>query len=334
MKQTEYKKTEIGNHTVTNRAWERLHKRLELEGLIPEPQCGRTSLSGNGHTSLSGNRYTSPIGNEFISTLSGHGYCAPGFISGQKRNRSVPWGRLAQIGGVAAVLIACTYFLSVRFSNEFSDVKVPLLAKENTGEFTLVTTLEEGSVVYLSQMATLYYPEHFLQQKREVKLNGTALFEVEGNRERPFVIETDKVLIEVLGTAFNVKNDLGKPFELSVCRGSVKVSLKEGKGSVNVAAGKTVTLTNGYLRISDTEDTGQFDLYSTKMRFKDESLKNVLRVMNMHIPAMQIQTSPLLGERKLTVAFLNDSAESMAELISLALNLKIKRVGDKIILSE
>lgn len=334
MKHIEDKKTEPGNNTVTNRAWERLHKRLELEGLIPEPQCGNTSPSGNGSTSLSGNGHTSTTGHEHISAFSGHGDRASGFVCGQKRNRIVPWGRLAWIGGAVAVLIACTYFLSVRFSNDFSAVKAPLLAKENTGEFTLVTTLEEGSVVYLSQKATLYYPEHFLRQKREVKLNGTALFEVEGNRERPFVIETDKVLIEVLGTAFNVKNDLGKPFELSVCRGAVKVSLKEGKGSVHVAAGKTVTLTNGYLRISDTEDAGQFNLYSTKMRFKDEPLKNVLRVINMHIPAMQIQTSPLLGERKLTVAFFNDSAESMAELISLALNLKNRRDGDTIILSE
>jgi transmembrane sensor len=304
MRQTVDKKTVIGNNTVTNRAWERLYTRLEREGLIPE------------------------------STPSGSEHRAAGAVCGEKRNRSLLPGRLAWIGGAAAILIACAYFLSVRFSNEGSVVKAPLLAKENTGEFTLVTTLEEGSVVYLSQKATLYYPEHFLQQKREVKLNGTALFEVEGNRERPFIIETEEVLIEVLGTAFNVKNDLGKPFELSVNRGLVKVSLKDGKGSIHVAAGKTVTLTDGHLRISDTEDFSQFDLYTKKMRFKDEPLSNVLRVVNMHIPAMQIQTSPLLGERKLTVAFFNDSAESMAELISLALNLKTKREGDKIILSE
>ena len=34
----------------------------------------------------------------------------------------------------------------------------------------LVTTLEDGSVVYLAQESTLQYPEHFATDKREVNL--------------------------------------------------------------------------------------------------------------------------------------------------------------------
>lgn len=47
----------------------------------------------------------------------------------------------------------------------------------------------------------------FFTGKREVKLQGNALFDVVGSRSRPFLIETDLVRIEVLGTAFNVKSD-------------------------------------------------------------------------------------------------------------------------------
>lgn len=309
MKQIVNDNATIKNKAATDRAWERLYTRLDLQGLIPGQPDGHASCSDT---------------DDLVT----------GVIPMRWRERRISFRRLAWMGAVALVLIVCSYFLSVLFSTEVPVEKTPLLAKENTGEFTLVTTLEEGSVVYLSRKATLYYPEHFLQQKREVKLDGTALFEVEGNRERPFVIETREVFIEVVGTAFNVKNDNGKPFELSVCRGSVKVSLKDGEGSVDVTAGKTVTLVNGGLHLYDTKDVGQFELYAKKMRFKDEPLSNVLRVINMHIPDMQIQTSPLLGERKITVAFFNDSAESMVELISLAMNLKSRMEGNRIFLSE
>lgn len=70
------------------------------------------------------------------------------------------------------------------------------------------------------------------------------------------------------------------------------------------------------------------------MRFKDESLMNILRVINMHSSGLQLKTSPSLGERRLTVAFSGEAPESMAELICLAMNLKYTREGDIGVLSE
>lgn len=90
---------------------------------------------------------------------------------------------------------------------------------------TLVTTLEDGSIVYLGGRLCYNIPSIFTG-KREVKLQGNALFDVVGSRSRPFLIETDLVRIEVLGTAFNVKSDELRPFELSVQRGRVKVTFK------------------------------------------------------------------------------------------------------------
>lgn len=101
-----------------------------------------------------------------------------------------------------------------------------LIMQENTEQSTLVTTLEDGSIVYMGGETSLQYPEHFSMDKREVSLQGNALFDVAGNRERPFLIETEEVRIEVLGTMFHVKSDVGSTFELSVQRGKVKVALK------------------------------------------------------------------------------------------------------------
>mgnify|MGYP002231370705 CR=1 FL=1 len=123
----------------------------------------------------------------------------------------------------------------------------------------LVTTLEDGSVVYLAQESTLQYPEHFATDKREVNLQGEAFFDVAKNHEQTFLIETGKVRIEVLGTAFNVRSHEDDSFQLSVQRGRVKVSLKQGGQSVLVNAGETVTLQARQLQLSETGDSDESD---------------------------------------------------------------------------
>jgi transmembrane sensor len=189
-------------------------------------------------------------------------------------------------------------------------------------------------VVYLAQESTLQYPEHFATDKREVNLQGEAFFDVAKNREQTFLIETGKVRIEVLGTAFNVRSHEDDSFRLSVQRGRVKVSLKQGGQSVLVNAGETVTLQARQLQLSETGDSDEFRQYTKNIRFKDECLEDILRVVN-EAPTLQIQAaSSVLNKRKLTIEFENNSPETVAELICWALSLKCSREGDKLILFE
>jgi len=168
-----------------------------------------------------------------------------------------------------------------------------------------------------------------------VNLQGEAFFDVAKKHEQTFLIETEKVQIEVLGTAFNVRSHGDDSFRLSVQRGRVKVSLKQGGQSVLVNAGETVTLQARQLQLSETGDSDEFRQYTKNIRFKDECLEDILRVVNAEASALQIQTaSPVLSKRKLTIEFENNSPETVAELICWALSLKCSREGDKLILSE
>jgi ferric-dicitrate binding protein FerR (iron transport regulator) len=81
-----------------------------------------------------------------------------------------------------------------------------LLSLQNKkGAITLVTTLEDGSIVYLSDDAKLDYPPRFEENIREVYLQGNALFDVNGNKERPFLVNTQNIQVEVLGTSFYIE---------------------------------------------------------------------------------------------------------------------------------
>lgn len=209
------------------------------------------------------------------------------------------------------------------------------VTQENREAATLVKTLEDGSIVYLTQKSTLQYPEHFAGDRRQVNLQGEAFFDVTRKPEQTFLIETDKVRVEVLGTAFDVRSSGEIPFSLSVLRGKVKVLLKQDGQTVFVKAGETVTLQRRGLRLSATKHPEHFERYTKNIRFKDEYLENVLKVINKQSSDYQLEiASQTLGKRRLTVDFSNNSPQSVAELISWTFNLKCIKQGNKLILSE
>lgn len=71
------------------------------------------------------------------------------------------------------------------------------------GEFNLV--LSDGTQIWLNSESTVRYPTNFLPGQRKIQLRGEAYLEVAPDRTSPFVIETGKARIEVLGTSFNLR---------------------------------------------------------------------------------------------------------------------------------
>lgn len=65
-------------------------------------------------------------------------------------------------------------------------------------------TLADNSSIWLNSGSKLIYPARFAANKREVYLEGEAIFEVSHNREQPFHVITRDVEVKVLGTVFDV----------------------------------------------------------------------------------------------------------------------------------
>ena len=66
-----------------------------------------------------------------------------------------------------------------------------------------ISTLAETRTVRL-HYSSLSYPEKFQSDKREVELNGEAYFEVSKDPKHPFIVQTETIDVQVLGTHFNV----------------------------------------------------------------------------------------------------------------------------------
>lgn len=250
--------------------------------------------------------------------------CAPSF---SHRLRAIS---LAAVIAVLCISLAALYYVTLPRENTLL-----LITTQNEEDATtLITTLEDGSIVYLEQHATLHYPAHFEPYRRQVALEGNAQFDISGNKERPFCIETKEVRIEVMGTSFQVRNERNVPFELAVTKGEVKVTSKDHKESCLVKAGEKVQLLPDGLLVSFTDnDELIHEAYSRHIRFKDEKLGDILHVLNKQIAGTPLSVDPSLADKIFTVAFASDaSPDYIAEVICISLNLRCVKENGKITL--
>ncbi|HBZ25775.1 MAG TPA: hypothetical protein DEO54_05975 [Rikenellaceae bacterium] len=235
-----------------------------------------------------------------------------------------------RVAAALVILIGATLYLSV-----FNKGSQTLLSLHNSEESsTVATTLEDGSTVFLAKNTTLSYPRHFDKSRREVRLEGNAYFEISKNPEKPFIVETELITIEVLGTSFNVTvSDTPMP-SIAVNTGKVSVTLKSNGQRVTLLAGESGVVSSGSLKSIPTEDLEQFRLYMNRIHFKDEKLSDVVRIINKNSPELYIELAPEIEERLITATFTGNSPDTMAQLICVALNLNYTVQTGKILIHE
>lgn len=237
------------------------------------------------------------------------------------------WAKYA--ASIIVLLTVASLSVYTVFRNDTSLISLNTGIEPNT----LIQTLNDGSVIYLANNTQFSYPQEFGSKERKVNLNGEAYFDIAPNPKKPFRIETDKVIVEVLGTAFNVKSDNNEPFELVVDHGKVRVTLKSDPSqTIIVLPGERISASNSHLVKSKNTDANYFAWKTKQMQFKDESLSNIINVINKNYKSNIKLYDNQLAERKLTVTFYNNSISKVTELICLSLNLKKEVQSDSTII--
>ena len=140
-------------------------------------------------------------------------------------------------------------------------------------------TLPDGTNVWLNARTTIQYPLAFNQKKRQVKLDGQAYFDVTKNPEKPFVVQTEKFDVEVLGTKFDVEAYADKEdFETTLMEGRVKlVSTTDLAQTVTLKPDNKACLVNGQLRIVSVDDYNVYRWKEGLICFKNESFDAIMK---------------------------------------------------------
>jgi hypothetical protein len=86
--------------------------------------------------------------------------------------------------------------------------------------------LSDSTKVWLNAETKIRYPKYFLKNSktRTVFLEGEAYFDVSHNKNKPFIVKTNGINVEVLGTKFNVSSyPTQKNILTTLVEGSVKI---------------------------------------------------------------------------------------------------------------
>lgn len=240
-------------------------------------------------------------------------------IQTTKRSGKHLFPAFLKYASVAAVLVfICMAGLYIFNQSEPDN---SLVAETGKGEKRVVE-LSDGSKVWMNEETIFEYSDFSKGNNREVKLTGEAYFEVARNMEKPFVLKTKAMDIEVLGTQFNVKAyDKDVLTVATLVEGSIKV-----RNDDFFTENKEFILTPGQqlrfnketkeLLLNDV-DCGLYIAWKEgKISFEQESFKEILFFMEQNFQITICIEDQTLTERKITGRFeLDETPEKMLEIL-------------------
>ncbi len=187
-------------------------------------------------------------------------------------------------------------------------------------------TLSDGTKVWLNAGSQLLYPSIFTREIREVLLIGEAFFEVTHNEENPFVVRTECIDVEVLGTSFDVSAYADdKSFETILVSGKVSLNVKKdgflaGKENIYLEPNQRIHINKaeGVSSVSEVDVSVYTSWKDGMLKFDSEDLNRVLRKLERYYDKKILIKDPLLGGHKISGKLdLKNSLEEVLNVIQL-----------------
>ena len=281
---------------------------------------------------------------------------APDLLKPGFRERFSNWRGLShgpqvnwRFGGVLAAMCLALIVLAISFSipSEISapdDAPLQTLQFANTSGQAEAHKLPDGSTVTLG-------PESFIElrysdrSRHIVLLGGAALFEVEGNPDRPFTVKTGDLTAIALGTRFDVRQS-GDVSRVSVSEGRVEVSFPLLVGGEKSSLRTRETLDAGQ-QVAATDIDGLREIQpiridqvgawvNSSLVYHGATLSELLADASRHYEGEIIVMEGIeeIADTTITASFDGSDVERMLELIALSFPIELdKSQPDTIILA-
>lgn len=195
--------------------------------------------------------------------------------------------------------------------------------------------LPDGTTVILNHGSKLVYPEKFTKETREIDLTGEAFFDVKPNPEKPFIINTGKASVKVLGTSFNVFAYNNSPtVEVVVRTGKVELSENNKKDNADkkilLTPGQkgTFNKTTGNLLKENSFNPNELSWFTHEIKFEYTSLEGVLktikRVYNINFDVDE----DVNMSNQLNASFNKQDIDHILNVVSMTLDLSVEKAGE------
>ncbi len=236
---------------------------------------------------------------------------------------------------------------SLIYKELVANAQVELIEKENISDKPLLITLTDGSSILLQKGSRLSYPANFKRDKREVYLDGEALFEVAKDAERPFFVFANELVTKVLGTSFTIKAYKGqKDIQVIVRTGKVSVfKLNEVQNSTNVKILEGVVIIPNQ-QINFDKEKSNFskslvekpemlsEMPQYNFEFKDVSASKVFSTIQKAYGISIVYDEELLKECPVTASLSDEPLYGKLDLICNAIEAEYQLIDGQIVISS
>lgn len=233
---------------------------------------------------------------------------------------------LAAVVRIAAIIVI-VFSLAFAGFQYFSQERVTTQLAETTE-----ISLPDGSKVTLNAGSRLRYKNNFGEKGRILSLQGEAYFEVEKNKEKPFIIELSKAEVKVLGTSFNVKAYKGmENIEVTVAEGKVSVyDKRQPQKKVIAVAGEKAEYIKHHKVIKKTENIDRnFNSWKTRsIIFENDSLQTIVNTLSNVYHKSIVLKNPEIKDCTLTTSFENKELETVFEVLESTLDITVEEEGE------
>lgn len=232
-----------------------------------------------------------------------------------------------KIAAAVVVLISLSFVLYYLFSGSNTE---QIVAHESIE----VKTLPDGSQVTLNHHTKLSYAIKNSEDKRVVKLEGEAFFDVEQDTKRPFIIETDLAKVEVLGTSFSV-NSRKENSVIEVVVETGKVAFKAQGNQIDLVRGQKGIFEKetGKFRKEINTDVNYNSWKTRRMVFENSKLAYVFdKIGQIYHVDLKVSNSEI-NACMITATFDQQPLEAVLNILEETLDLEIENQGSVIVIS-
>lgn len=240
----------------------------------------------------------------------------------------VSWKKKLIAAAAFIILLLCTYFF-IALQSERNYYMVKEVAVNHQKNITL----PDGSLVTLNNGSVLEYVDKLYLKKREVNLTGEAFFNVEADKQNAFLINVESVLIEVVGTSFNVKSFENKYVKISVLSGVVKVFGAANKTDyvfVNAGEFANVNTNSGLIELGEIVKDSFLNEGTANLTFKNEELEQVFNRLSKVFGTEIIVEKKSILKYKYTSNCIDQNLEDILEELKILHNINYQIINNKV----
>ena len=201
---------------------------------------------------------------------------------------------------------------------------------------TYKLALADGTNVMLNAESELTFPSEFDTDRREVFLKGEAFFQVTHNEKAPFIVHTDQLDVQVLGTTFNVSGyNNENMLKVTLVEGSIRIH-QQGD-SVKIRPNEQYNYNkNTREKRVQTVDTELFTSWvNDEYIFKDTTLDEIFNRINHWYMFDVTYESPSLKEKRFFLTIGRDaSLDQIIQIINSTEEVCIEKKDNHIVVKN